>query len=212
MKHRISLFIVACLAVTLLSACGSGSARNEATEPPSMEQDPGYNEAVPKVSDETEPPQKSPAVPEPTKELAKTPEELLEAAFPVENAKRAAVVAITNALATDVFASDNDTIDPSKYHSFADTSGYHMIVTSWGDWSAQADDIWHVDELEMHPNEYSTVAVVSLDVTYNGSDYIVSNVSGPFGKANNLSDIETFSYANTYLTVSPTMIADNRIA
>ncbi|WP_195377260.1 hypothetical protein [Anaerotruncus rubiinfantis] len=138
-------------------------------------------------------------------------EAILETSFPVEYAKRAAVVAITNALATDVFEADHNTIDTEKYHSYSDLSGYYMVVTSWGAWSAKDDVTWHVDGLEMHPNEYSTVACATLDVSFDGSNYVVSNVSGSFGKANDLSDIETFfDYADTFLIVSPTLIADDR--
>lgn len=65
----------------------------------------------------------------------------LEAIFPVENAKRSAVVAITNAYATDVFKKDGNTYDISKLHSYADTSGnvnnYFMKVNLWGTWSAK---------------------------------------------------------------------------
>lgn len=196
MKHPVCLLMVACFVTVFLAACGSAAIpeQDTASQSSSVEQDSGNEESASEATEEVE-----------------TPAEVtLEASFPVENAKRAAVVAITNALATDVFAVDNNTVDPTKYHSYADLSGYYMIVTSWGTWYAKDDATWHVDGLEMHPNEYNTIACVSLDVTYDGNNYVVSNVSGPYGKANDLSDIETFSYADTYLTVTSSLIADGR--
>ena len=75
----------------------------------------------------------------------------LEAIFPVENAKRSAVVAITNAYAIDIFEEDRSTYDVSKLHSYADTSGnvndYFMKVNSWGTWRSKDKETWHVDSL-----------------------------------------------------------------
>lgn len=196
MKHAVCLFMAACFAAVFLAACGNTAIpeQNTASQSSSVEQDSGNEENVSEATEEAETPA----------------EATQEASFPVENAKRAAVVAITNALATDVFAADKNTVDPTKYHSYADLTGYYMIVTSWGTWNAEDDATWHVDGLEMHPNKYNTVACVSLDVTYDGDNYVVSKVSGPYGKANDLSDIETFSYADTYLTVASSLIADGR--
>jgi hypothetical protein len=155
MKHPVCLLMVACFVTVFLAACGSAAIpeQDTASQSSSVEQDSGNEESASEATEEVE-----------------TPAEVtLEASFPVENAKRAAVVAITNALATDVFAADNNTVDPTKYHSYADLSGYYMIVTSWGTWYAKDDATWHVDGLEMHPNEYNTIACVSLDVTYDGT-------------------------------------------
>lgn len=91
----------------------------------------------------------------------------LEVKFPVENAKRSAVVAITNGFATDVFAKDGNTYDILKFHNYADTSGnvkdYFMKVNSWGTWSAKNEQTWHVDSLKLE-NILGTVANASLDV------------------------------------------------
>lgn len=197
MKRPVCLLLAACFVTVFLAACGSEAIpeqQNTSSQSSSVEQGSGDGESTSEATGDVE----------------TSAEAILEASFPVENAKRAAVVAITNALATDVFAADNNTVDPTKYHSYADLSGYYMIVTSWGTWSAEDDAIWHVDGLEMHPNGYDTVACASLAVAYDGNSYVVGNVSGPFGKANDLSDIETFSYADTYLTVAPALIADGR--
>lgn len=73
----------------------------------------------------TSPASTSPAITEaPQKENSDEAAKVaLESTFPVKNAKRAAVVAITNSLASDVFKEDGNTYDVSKFHSYADTSG-----------------------------------------------------------------------------------------
>ncbi|MEH6993712.1 hypothetical protein V7075_13520 [Neobacillus drentensis] len=144
----------------------------------------------------------------------------LEAIFPVENAKRSAVVAITNGYATDVFAEDRNTYDVSKLHSYADTSGnvnnYFMKVNSWGTWSAKDKKTWHVDSLILE-NAFGTVANATLDVNFDGTNYVVSNIKGTFGNpgssADNLADLSEIGYGSTapiYLTISADLIKNER--
>lgn len=137
----------------------------------------------------------------------------LESTFPVENAKRAVVVAITNSYAADVFNADGNTYDVSKFHSYADTSGkvesYFFNATSWGTWSVKDEKAWHVDSLILK-NILGTVANGSLDVKYDGNKYIVSNVKGTFGKCVDLSEIEKGKDASLFLTISPEIIKNDR--
>jgi len=144
----------------------------------------------------------------------------IEVAFPVENAKRSAVVAITNGFAIDVFAEDRNTYDVSKFHSYADTSGnvndYFMKVKSWGTWSAKNEQTWHVDSLILE-NSYGVVANGALDVNFDGTNYVLSNITGtygrpgaPAGNSMDLSDIESESIA-AYLTVPAKLIKNDRI-
>lgn len=137
----------------------------------------------------------------------------LESTFPIENAKRAAVVAITNSFATDVFKADRQTYDVSKFHSYADTSGkvesYFFNVTSWGTWSVIDEKTWHVDSLILK-NILGTVANGSLDVKYDGKKYIVSNEKGTFGKDLDLSEIEKEKNASLFLAISPELIKNDR--
>ncbi len=144
----------------------------------------------------------------------------LEAKFPVENAKRSAVVAITNSFAIDVFAEDGNTYDVSKFHSYADTSGnvndYFMKVKSWGTWSVKNERTWHVDSLILE-NILGTVANAALDVDFDGTNYFISNITGTFGNPGasaemsmNLNDIESGSN-HPYLTVPAKLIKNDRI-
>lgn len=145
----------------------------------------------------------------------------LEVTFPVENAKRSAVVAITNYFATDVFAKDGNTLDVSKFHSYADTSGnvydYFMKVNSWGTWSAKNEHTWHVDSLILK-NSLGTVTNAALDVNFDGTNYVISNITGTFGNPGatagnsvDLSEMESGSNASIYLTVPAKLIKNDRI-
>ncbi|RWZ54532.1 hypothetical protein EQV77_14785 [Halobacillus fulvus] len=158
---------------------------------------------------------------EPKKEDTDKAEKVeLEDIFPVEDAKRSAVVAITNAYATDVFKKDGNTYDVSKLHSYADTSGnvdqYFMRVNSWGSWSAKDKETWHVDSLILE-NSFGALANATLDVHFDGTHYVVSNINGTFGNPgasteflSDLSDIAFGSPVPVYLTISPELIKEDR--
>ena len=144
----------------------------------------------------------------------------LEAIFPVENAKRSAVVAITNSFAMDVFAEDRNTYDVSKFHSYADTTGnvydYFMKVNSWGTWSVKDEQTWHVDSLILEKTS-GIVANAELDVNFDGTNYVVSNIKGTFGNPGSsgdnlmdLSEIASGSTAPIYLTVAAELIKKDR--
>lgn len=92
-----------------------------------------------------------------------------------EMAFRAAVVALTNSLAADVFDdNDGNAHDPSKYHSYSDLSGEGtMDILSDGYWSELGDNKWHVDSIRLK-NKFDVVADASLDVERDGSIYRIS--------------------------------------
>lgn len=154
--------------------------------------------ASPDLSDSEDPAQTSESVDSPT-EIEN---------FPVENAQRAAVVALTNAFAVDVFNDDGNTYDVSKFHSYADTSenffDYYFKVNSWGDWSVADEQTWHVDSLDLQ-NLFETKANASLDVSFDGTDYIISNLTGTFTQGTDLSETE-----DIFLKVPSELIKDDR--
>ena len=144
-----------------------------------------------------------------------TTEEVTEAAtekeeiFPVENAKRAAIVALTNGTVSDVFADDGFSIDKSKLHSYSDLSGEYILVDDWGSWKEKNSNTWHVDNLT-GTNSYNNKVIASLDVTFSSNVYTVSNITGSYGN-NDLKEIEeTVSTKNDIVNVSPNLIKDNR--
>ncbi len=153
-------------------------------------------------------------------ELAAT---ALEENFPVEYAKRAAVVAITNGYALDVFTADGNSYDTSKFHSYSEASGnlkdYFIEVIDWGKWSAKDDDTWHVVGLRLEFFSSGAEGEASLDVTKVGAEYQVTNISGK--KANpgalegyhmEMSDLNTDLNSNygSFLTVPESLILEDR--
>ena len=102
----------------------------------------------------------------------------LESNFPQDTAYRAATVSITNQMAADVFASDGNTLDPSKFHSFSDRSGFYLEPKGRGTWSYKDEPTWHVEGLEYKVSEIGTSVKASCDVHFDGTNYIISNQSG----------------------------------
>ena len=142
----------------------------------------------------------------------------LIASFSEEHAMRAAVVAFTNCFADDVFTEDGNDYDVSKFHSYADISGFFMHVVSKGDWNVKNENIWHVEHLELQLNGYNTTVDASLDVSCDGENYIISNLTGkaPSYDDSNASypdmrELEENVYASLYFVVPFKLIKDDRI-
>ena len=102
----------------------------------------------------------------------------LEDSFPVETAKRAATVALTNSLAYDVFADDHSSHDPSRYHSYSDRSGFYLELEKNGTWTEKDSSTWHVKNMRFGMPDVNTKVKASLDVRFDGTNYIVSNIKG----------------------------------
>lgn len=143
----------------------------------------------------------------------------LEETFPQENAKRAAVVALTNCQATDVFNDDGYTYDASKFHSYSDISGFYLTVVNEGNWNAVDDHTWHVEGLKCMMSGNDTYLKASLDVSFDGTSYVVSNVDKVIAVKEYI-DSEDSSKINVehleptestpYLTVSHSMVEEDR--
>ena len=64
------------------------------------------------------------------------------------------------------------------------SAAFYMSVLSKGTWTEKNSSTWHVDGLRLQPDGYDivyqtpinfdTVAKVSLDVSFDGANYIVS--------------------------------------
>lgn len=100
----------------------------------------------------------------------------------LEYCKRAAVTAMTNYNAIDIFDNSGKIVQ-SKLHKYSDTSGepqlYFMYVTSWGTWTAQGENTWHVETMELkYYGGYQDDYRFNLDVSFDESNdiYIISNV------------------------------------
>lgn len=145
----------------------------------------------------------------------------LEASFDQETALRAAVVAMTNCYAMDVFSDDGISYDPNRFHSYADMSGYYLTVEDPGAWEVKDASTWHVDALRLKVAGNELRIELTADVSFDGTNYVIS--SGTASVANSFEAIEqhdgsvsvdTMEPRDTapYLTVPPTLIADARDA
>lgn len=134
-----------------------------------------------------------------------------EASFSSESAKRAAVTALTNYFAMDVFDSTGNEVDPSKIHSYADTSGntddYYLHILSAGKWSVKDTEIRHCEGLTLK-NSWGTEFKFNLDVSFDGSVYTISNVID--AKGTNASNTQVYPDSDPSYTVTPEMIAEDR--
>ena len=139
----------------------------------------------------------------------------LEAYFPQADAYKAATVALTNSLAADVFSPDMpDAANLELFHSYSDHSGYYLKPMSDGKWSYKDESTWHVDGLEYGASASEDTRIgASLDVSFDGSNYTVSNVKGKqYVPGNSLGGMsldnwETESGVSEAFTVSPDLLS-----
>lgn len=145
----------------------------------------------------------------------------LEAFLPQEMAKRVAVVAMTNCQATDVFHNDGNTYNTSKFHKYSDISGFYLSVVSNGTWTAKDEQTWHVSDMKFMLSGYSTYLKASMDITFDGKNYVVSNVDKTIASKDyidstdpskvNVEHLEPSEYT-PYLTVAPSLVEEDRDA
>lgn len=143
----------------------------------------------------------------------------LESVFPREMALRAAVVAMTNGVATDVFKDDGSTFNLSNFHSYSDLSGFHLLVVDEGSWSAIGERTWRVEGLKCSMSEGDRFLKASMDVTFDGANYVILNAERIVAKEADLDSgdpakapVETlrFSGENPFLMVTPRLIEVGR--
>lgn len=147
-------------------------------------------------------------------ESSENKNEKLESIFPKENARRAVVVAFTNGYSIDVFNKDGNTYDLKKFHSYAEVPEFNLKIEKDGEWTAKDEKTWHIENIELKTSSKGYINA-SLDVTFDGNNYIISNISGKMGKKNvkdewknDISDIEGGN--SPYLTVTPELIKEDR--
>lgn len=136
-----------------------------------------------------------------------------------EQAKRAVIVAMTNCQAPDVFTSDGNNYDPSRFHGYADTSGFYMSVYTEGNWTGGKNDTWNIEDIILKLEGYDSYLKATCTVTFDGTNYIVSNVSKTIASLEyldfddpskiNFEQMEPSDF-NSFLTVSPDLVRENR--
>lgn len=146
-----------------------------------------------------------------TEKVSETTTKLEVTGCDLEKAKRAAVVAITNGTVYDVLDSSGEKIDVSKLHSYSDLSGDYIIVNDWGNWTAKDKNTWHAEGLVLEIAKAGMELVAKVDVSFDGKNYIVSNLYGDYGLGWNLSDLELPENSpELYLIVSPKLVEESR--
>ena len=134
-------------------------------------------------------------------------------------AVRAVMVAMTNAQATDVFAADGSSYDASKFHSYADESGFYMTLEEEGFWTDEARDQWKVEDIQFAMVGYDTNMRATMDVRFDGINYVISSVTRTIGKPEDLNsgdpsrlDVEQMepSENTPFLTVPYSLVKQER--
>jgi len=234
---KMKLLSLLCALCLIVSACASSAAPAVSDKPspapqtiaPSPTPEPSDNPTpTPEPSDEptAEPSGEPTSEPsdEPTVEPSVEPtsdDPIAAINFPVEYALRAAVVAITNCFADDIFTDDGNDYDITKFHSYADVSGFYMHLISEGEWSVKDENIWHVEHLELNLpynlKKHDTNVDISLDVSFDGESYQISNLAGRAPSYNdndnrysNMSDLENAPDSPLFFIVSTALVEEER--
>lgn len=119
-------------------------------------------------------------------------------------ANRAAITAMTNYYAADTRFPSGE-YNQAAFHTYSDTSGpvENYLIYDWqgGIWKVKDSETWHVQQLEI-TGANGITRYVSLDVSFNGSVYCISN-------AVDQSSGETIDGGQAFY-VSPWMIEEER--
>ena len=152
-------------------------------------------------------------------EVTQNMQKTLEKELPKEMAMRAAIVALTNGQAPDVFKKDGNTYDKKKFHSYDDISDFFLVAINNGKWTVKDEHTWHAEGIKCIISGYGTYLKANVDVSYDGKNYIVSNVDKYIASKENIdsTDESVINYEhlepskeNVFLTVSPSLVKKDR--
>lgn len=215
-KNETLKFKISCSSLGISVYTIAGATSTEKVEEEKVEQNVSNQTTVETPTEpETDNKQENTTITENTLEVK------LEKTFSKEYARRAVIVAMTNGSAIDVFKKDGNTYDVSKFHSYADTSGFYLDIYSDGTWTAKNENTWHVENLKLEQTkEYSGGLIkVTADVTYKDGKYIVSKVHKVMGNAKYIDSEDPFKVSwedlepgnsTPYLTVTKKLIEKDR--
>ena len=94
-----------------------------------------------------------------------------------------------------------------------------MTVCDDGIWTAKSEDTWHVEGLKLRIHGYDTYIKATMDVTFNGSEYVASAVRRVLGSEDALdtedpskSSVEEWEPSDMmpFLTVPSELVAEER--
>lgn len=129
-----------------------------------------------------------------------------------EMALRAIIVAFTNRYADDIFTSDGNSIDLSKLHTFEDVSGIVTYSDFEGVWTTINENTWRVEKLSLiiEVDWYQTDATVNADISFDGTNYSISNLTGEAPSYDDISDFEDESDFSVYFVVPQNLVENGR--
>lgn len=174
-KHRAMAIVLALLLFAMAGgACSSG---NDGQSTSTGESSGATVESEQATSDSSSSSATTSASPSEATEEPETPAPSLTE----EDARKALVVAVNNSLASDVFASDGNTYDPSLFHSYSavqttgvrETDDGEVAQTADGGWSITSLGLVEVDKGVETNREYTASATIH----YDGTNYVVSGLS-----------------------------------
>jgi len=132
--------------------------------------------------------------------------------FPKENAMRSVAVAFTNYYADDVFQEDGNHYDISKFHSYADVSGFFLNIIDEGVWSEKDEETWHVEHIKLKHDFYSSIFNISVDVSFDGKVYILSDLKGSAPSYEDIGVFEDEGNFSMFFYVPIKLIEEDRVA
>lgn len=105
-----------------------------------------------------------------------TPQEtVMTEPFPIEDAKKALIVAMTNCQSSDVFEEDGNTYAPSKFHNYSDSSVNGYKIYKDGTWSIVDDTTWNIEDFILESIEWGSYLRLSTNISFDGNSYTLSN-------------------------------------
>lgn len=75
-----------------------------------------------------------------------------------------------------MFSWDGNNLEPSKFHNYNDLNGFYLTVLYKGLWTPVDEDTWHVDGLRCMMSGTGTCIRASMDVTFDGNQYKITNL------------------------------------
>lgn len=138
--------------------------------------------------------------------------------FPLNKAEAVVVVALTNSDALDVFTTDGNDYDSSKFHDYSYAGEYRWEIKEKGTWKYKDSQTWSVENMYLESPNFNRETKLSANVKYDGKNYIITYmkyIQGPVGSVDSEDPYKTSGWMeikpsdfNKFLTVSPSLVTN----
>ena len=126
----------------------------------------------------------------------------LNAALPLETAMEAVRVAFVNYGSEDIFTDDGMGYDPSKFHGSEYDGQFTYKIVEKGNWFADSSWAWKAENMLIQNPSFDRAIRLSCNVTCDGQNYIVYNVSFVSAKTSDI-DSEDPSRTSGIMLMEP---------